>query len=59
MPTYKDLDTLQITEENMDELDIECEECTYFGEGEFTFLKPYAFEDGRWLCYSCKCEVIR
>lgn len=59
MKEYKDLDTLEITEENIDDMpELECE-CGYLGEGEWTFLKPYEFESGEWVCADCKEEIIR
>jgi hypothetical protein len=56
---YKDLDTLEITEDNIDEMpELECE-CGYFGEGTWTFFKPYDFESGEWVCVNCKEEIIK
>ncbi len=59
MKEYKDLETLEITEENIEDMpELECE-CGRFGEGTWTFLKPYEFEAGEWVCMDCKEEIIR
>lgn len=56
MKEYKDLET--ITESD---IELECDECgvPHDDGQEFTFLKPYDFEDGSWVCISCKEEIIR
>jgi hypothetical protein len=59
MSEYKDLDTLEITEDNIDEMpELDCD-CGYFGEGKWTFLKPYDFEAGQWVCQDCVQEILR
>ncbi len=59
MSEYKDLDTLEITEDNIEEMpELDCD-CGYIGEGKWTFLKPYDFEDGQWVCQDCVQEILR
>jgi len=56
MSNYKDLDTVTETDDYL-----ECDDCGVpHDDGQlFTFIKPYDFEPGHWVCIGCKEELFR